>query len=236
MAASRGSWEDLPKSGIGRFPLHHPSQDRILVMQWQHLARIAAGLGERSGGRANVILRGAAVVKPSIPDVINFAETSQGHRLKLASITIPERNRVTLRMRLQCVVLACATLAACDAQHSAQPNSVLALQRRIAEIAGQANGAAPSAIDSDTRLDGARAGPGLRLTVTYTLVNPESNGVDSATFEAKLAPTVKEGSCANSDLRPLIDQGVVVVLEYRGLQGNPIGMVNVNRETCGAPK
>src|SRR5580658_3954109 len=110
MAASRGSWEDLPKSGIGRFPLHHPSQDRILVMQWQHLARIAAGLGERSGGRANVILRGAAVVKPSIPDVINFAETSQGHRLKLASITIPERNRVTLRMRLQCVVLACATL------------------------------------------------------------------------------------------------------------------------------
>ena len=134
------------------------------------------------------------------------------------------------------MAMVCATVTACDTKDSAQFKAALTLQRRVAEIAGQANGAAPAAVDPDTRLDGARAGPGLRLTVMYTLVNAESNGVDSATFEAKLAPTVKEGSCANSDLRPLIDQGVVVVLEYRGLQGNPIGMVNVNRETCGAPK
>jgi hypothetical protein len=71
------------------------------------------------------------------------------------------------------------------------------------------------------------------LTIMYTLLNAESNAVDS-TFETKLAPTVKEASCANPDLRPLIDQGVVVVLEYRGKQGNPIGTVNINRETCGA--
>jgi hypothetical protein len=25
-----------------------------------------------------------------------------------------------------------------------------------------------------------------------------------------------------------------VVLEYRGKQGNPMGTVNINRETCGA--
>ena len=65
----------------------------------------------------------------------------------------------------------------------------------------------------------ARAGPGLRLTVMYTLVNVESNGVDTATFEPLLTPTIKENGCANPDLRPLIDQGVVVVLEYRGKQG-----------------
>ena len=33
----------------------------------------------------------------------------------------------------------------------------------------------------------------------------------------------------------MIDQGVVVVLEYRGKRGDPIGTVNVNRGTCGAP-
>ena len=141
------------------------------------------------------------------------------------------------RMQVQCLAVVCATLTACDTKESAQFNAALTLQRRLAEIAGQANGAAPAAIDPDTRLDGARAGPGLRLTVTYTLVNAESNGVDSSTtFEAKLTPMIKEGSCANPDLRPLIDQGVVVVLEYRGKQGNPIGTVNVNRETCGARK
>jgi hypothetical protein len=68
----------------------------------------------------------------------------------------------------------------------------------------------------------------------YTLVNAESNGVDGATFEPLLAPTIKENGCANPDLRPLIDQGVVVILEYRGKQGLPIGTVSLNRGTCGA--
>ena len=36
-----------------------------------------------------------------------------------------------------------------------------------------------------------------------------------------------------SDFRPQIDQGVVVVLEYSGNQGNRIGMVNISRGTCG---
>lgn len=131
--------------------------------------------------------------------------------------------------------MVCATLTACDTKDAAQFKAALILQRRIAEVAGQANGAAPAVIDPDTRLDGAKAGPGLRLTVMYTLVNAESNGIDSTTFEAKLTATIKENSCTNPDLRPLIENGVVVVLEYSGKQGDPIGTVNINRETCGAP-
>lgn len=137
-----------------------------------------------------------------------------------------------------------AVLVGCDVKDpqtgkrdgSTHLNSVLALQRRLAEIAGQANQAAPANVDSDTRLDGARAGPGLRLTSTYTLVNSESNGVNGATFDTKLTPVIKKAGCENPDLRPLIDQGVVVVLEYRGSKGNPIGTINLNRDTCGALK
>lgn len=147
---------------------------------------------------------------------------------------VPERPHVKLTIPVGCLAMVCATLTACDTKDSAQFKAALVLQRRIAEVAGQANGAAPATIDSDTRLDGARAGPGLRLAVMYTLVNAESKGVDSTTFEAKLTQTIKENSCANPDLRPLIDQGVVVVLEYRGKQGNPIGTVSINRGTCGA--
>lgn len=108
------------------------------------------------------------------------------------------------------------------------------LKRRLSEIAGQANQAAPADIDPNTRLDGAKAGPGLRLTSTYTLLNPESEGIDSTTFEAKLGPVVKNGSCKNPDLRPLIDQGVVVVLEYRGNDGKPMGTFSIDRATCAA--
>jgi hypothetical protein len=137
-------------------------------------------------------------------------------------------------MQVGCLAMVCAALTACDTKESAQFKAGLTLQRRLAEIAGQANGAAPAVVDPNTRLDGARAGPGLRLTVMYTLVNAESDGVDSATFEPLLTPTIKENGCANPDLRPLIDQGVVVVLEYRGKGGDPIGTVNINRATCGA--
>ena len=146
------------------------------------------------------------------------------------------------RRQLGCLGMVFAALAACGVKDpqtgkpngSTQSNSVMSLQKRLAEIAGQANGAAPADIDANTRLDGARAGPGLRLTSTYTLVNSESNGVNSATFETKLTPVIKNASCKNPELRPLIDQGVVVVLEYRGNDGNPIGTVNINRDICGA--
>jgi hypothetical protein len=141
---------------------------------------------------------------------------------------------VKLRMQVGCLAMVCATLTACDTKDSAQFKAALMLQRRLAQIAGQANGAAPAVVEPGTRLDGARAGPGLRLTVSYTLLTAESNGVDGAAFEKLLTPTIRVNGCANPDLRPLIDQGVVVVLEYRGRQGGPIGTVNINRETCGA--
>jgi len=131
--------------------------------------------------------------------------------------------------RLACLGVVFATLAACGVE---DPH--VQLLRRLAEIAGQANQAAPADVDADTRLDGAKAGPGLRLTIMYTLVNPESQGINGTTFGTKLTPVVKDGSCRNTELRPLIDQGVVVVLEYRLDNGNPIGTISINRDTCRA--
>ena len=148
------------------------------------------------------------------------------------------------RKQLGCLGMVFAALTACGVNDpqtekpdgSTQLNSVQSLKKRLSEIAGQANQAAPANIDSNTRLDGARAGPGLRLTSRYTLVNSESDGVNSATFETKLTPVIKKASCENPDLRPLIDQGVVVVLEYRGNKGNPVGTISIDRDTCGALK
>lgn len=141
-----------------------------------------------------------------------------------------------------CLGMMLAALAACGMKDpqtgkpgGAKPlNSARALEMRLSEIAGQANQAAPADIDPNTRLDGAKAGPGLKLTSMYTLLNPESEGVSSTTFESKLGPAIKTASCQNPDLRPLIDQGVVVVLEYRGPEGNPIGSLSINHDTCAA--
>jgi len=139
----------------------------------------------------------------------------------------------TRKGRLAYCAMLVAALAACG-EGAEQMKKAQSLTRRLAEIAGQANQAAPADIDSDTRLDGARAGPGLKLTSMYTLLNAPSNGVNRTTFEAKLAPTIERSSCDNPELRPLIDQGVVVVLEYRGSHGDEIGTISLNRDTCAA--
>jgi len=119
-----------------------------------------------------------------------------------------------------------------DAPPQLDSTQRIKVARKLSEIAGQANGAAPADIDENTRLEGAKAGPGLKLSTTYTLVHADTEGVDSSNFEAKLGPVVKQGSCANPDLRPLIDLGVVVTLEYNGTDGKPIGTINVDRATC----
>ena len=143
---------------------------------------------------------------------------------------------VVCRERSAYWLVVLAALAACGGQNAEQVKKLQSLTLRLAEIAGRANQAAPASVDSDTRLDGARAGPGLKLTSMYTLVNAEPNAVTVTTFDAKLAPTIQKNGCDNPELRPLIDQGVVVVLEYRGNQGNPIGTVSLNRDVCGAIK
>ncbi len=137
------------------------------------------------------------------------------------------------------VLCAAGVIAGCGAKNSeggpTDSRSRVLLQRQILGIATQANQAAPAAIDPDTRLDGAQAGPGLRLTTRYTLVNTEANGISAANFDTKLAPVVRKSSCTNPELRPLIDAGAIVVLEYRALDGSAIGTVTLDRAACLKP-
>jgi hypothetical protein len=130
-----------------------------------------------------------------------------------------------------------AALAACGVKDpepgKLDSSTIQAIRRKLAEIAAQANQAAPADVDENTRLEGARAGPGLRLTTRYTLVNSESQGINSATFHTKLVPVIADASCKNPDLRPLIDLGVVVVLEYLGSDGRRIALISIDRKTCG---
>ena len=140
------------------------------------------------------------------------------------------------RKQTACLAIAFVALVACGGKPDGARSlkSIQSLERRLAQIAGQANQAAPAEVDPNTRLDSAKAGPGLKLTITYTLVNAASEGVDSTTFDAKLTPTITTGSCKNPDLRPLIDQGVVLALDYRGNDGAPIKTLSINHATCAA--
>jgi hypothetical protein len=189
-------------------------------------------LGYRSSRRVAKLLYRALPEDPALPP----ASSRLG---SVVTVTSSCYSKVVQCRKQSGYLAVLAALAACGANDSQRANpggpphlSSVELLKRLAEIAGQSNQAAPADVDANTRLDGAKAGPGLRLTITYTLVNSESEGVNSATFETRLAAVIKDGSCRNPELRPLIDQGVLVVLEYRGNDGGPIGKLNIDRATC----
>ena len=92
----------------------------------------------------------------------SFAHHDAQARGALNNSRAARKTGLTCKKRLGYWVVLVAALAACG-QDSEHIKKVQGLTRRLAEIAGQANGAAPALVDSDTRLDGARAGPGPKV-------------------------------------------------------------------------
>ena len=106
------------------------------------------------------------------------------------------------------------------------------LEERLAAMARAVDEGGSTMINSDTRLDSAESGPGLRLKAHYTLVNYKSTDISNEILESRLTPAVKHASCTNRDIRPLLDQGVIVINDYKGSDGNPIGVIGVTKEAC----
>lgn len=107
------------------------------------------------------------------------------------------------------------------------------IENKLIGIANEVTRSAPKMLDTDTRLDGAVAGPGLKFTYLYTLPNIESAQVAPGVFNTKLARTIENSACGSSQLKPFFDSNVSVIYDYRGKDGSRIGSVEVNRIKCG---
>lgn len=107
------------------------------------------------------------------------------------------------------------------------------MEKQILVVANQITQDAPQTLDAETRLDGAVAGPGMKLTILYTLPNVESGKISPRLFDTKLAPTIKSSQCSSSQMKSFIEHNIPVFHEYRGKDGVRIGIVEVSRLKCG---
>jgi hypothetical protein len=91
-------------------------------------------------------------------------------------------------------------------------------------------------VDAQTRLDGARAGPGLLFTYLYSF--PQMLAVPLASkdeFEARGTPILKKNNCGSAALKPFFEHGVVVRYAYRDRDGLDLGAVTLTRNACTTP-
>ncbi|WP_449412399.1 hypothetical protein [Pandoraea soli] len=114
---------------------------------------------------------------------------------------------------------------------SASKSAVDGVERQLSSAVEQINQKGPSMLDQETRIDGATAGPGRRLTYLYTLVNHSSKDQEAiAVIQTHVKPEVAKNSC--NKMKAILKAGVTVVFDYRGSDGHEMGTFDVNQSTC----
>lgn len=103
-------------------------------------------------------------------------------------------------------------------------------EETLPNLATQMNKKLPIGIDSETRLDAVRSGPGKRFTYSYTTLNYASTEVDVPKFQAVVGEKIWKQDC--STMTMFRRSGVIVTYEYRGKDGRPFARIEVNPALC----
>ena len=90
------------------------------------------------------------------------------------------------------------------------------IERSLVKSVEEINASSPKMVDEITRLDGAQAGPGKKLTYLYTIVSLKAADVPPAIWNEQAAPNVKKQMQEAKALRPLFEAGVTVHCKYSG--------------------
>lgn len=109
------------------------------------------------------------------------------------------------------------------------------LVQELSQAANRVNAVSPRMIDAITRLDGARAGPGLVFTYDYTLTNIRLRALSPATLQTlreRLSAHVRQAACAGTPLKPMFRVGAVVRFYYRDADGRELALVSVSNADC----
>jgi hypothetical protein len=84
----------------------------------------------------------------------------------------------------------------------------------IQKIADAINAITPKMIDSDTRLDGAVAGPGKRLTYNSTLVALKADQINRTAWEKEVVPRIRASILGNPNTSKVQKEGITIVSRY----------------------
>mgnify|MGYP000648698396 CR=1 FL=1 len=99
--------------------------------------------------------------------------------------------------------------------------------------AARVNEAAPFMVDDQTRLDGARVGPGARITYSYTLTGFSSQEIDAGSISPEVMTALTSSTCSNEEIRPSLSHGGIYIYEYYGKDNVQIGSFEIDKQVCG---
>jgi len=152
-----------------------------------------------------------------------------GRGLIVAKIPDPQKKQRIDRILKVCgpVVLVCGILPAIITL--ARPDGDL--DRVVHEI----NATAPKMVDEATRLNGASAGPGRRLTYDMTLISLKSQDVDRVAWKRDAVPTIRANMAKTKAMHTLLAAGVTVTSRYSSSDGVLVDEIVMTPEELSTP-
>ena len=100
----------------------------------------------------------------------------------------------------------------------------------LVEAAQEINKTCPFLVDRDTRLDGTLAGPGMKFTYTYTMINYLREELDSTAFRDYMVPQIVNNVRTHPEMARFREQKVTLVYDYKDKLGNLITSILVTPE------
>jgi hypothetical protein len=107
------------------------------------------------------------------------------------------------------------------------------VEKELAKVARTITADCPKMLNADTRLDKAIAGPGRKLTFYYSFPKYDSSHVPAKLYSEKVAATQLQEACHAQKLQPFFQNNISLVYRYSAKDGEAVGSVVINRETCG---
>lgn len=105
------------------------------------------------------------------------------------------------------------------------------LELLLQNAAKKANKTLPKLIDDYARMDRVVAGPGIRLTYEYTLIDPTVT--DLPEEDVRLLETdVIEEVCAKKDFRDWLNQGLQAIYQFKRMDQKLLANFTVTRSKC----
>ncbi len=112
---------------------------------------------------------------------------------------------------------------------TAEENVQAMIDREVA----RANKEFPKEIDPETRIDNVTAGPDKLITINYTMLKHPASEIDADRFGGELKDKVRQETCTDGKLEPLLKKGVSVAYAFNGNDGLPITTITIAPADCG---
>ena len=112
-----------------------------------------------------------------------------------------------------------------------EPRHSQSVEKKLMQVASEANKQLPTMIDRHTRMDSSAAGPGKRIAYYYTLMDVVGRRLDQNVVRESKSKIIN-GVCSGPYSAKMLKDGVIMEYIYRNLENHELVRFEISQHDC----